>query len=349
VDVQGIIITGRRMVENQRLTVPDPNESDFVIQVEYCGLCTPEQRVYRGAKPTYPYWGGHELSGLVVAVSHGLRTPIHVGDRVAVLLMQRCGRCHACRRGLDNHCAYMHPLDAVGVPAGPGGLRDYVAVPAYKVFSVPVDLPPHMGALIEPVACVARSVQRANAKNEDFVAVVGGGTMGIIHTALLAAKGCRVHLFDDDALTHQAASAAGAHCVGPISQLCDPERVKQWTDGWGFDHVFCTRGGIGGIQSALNAVARGGCVVLFQSIPQIDLIALAANSLHYREIQIIGTVAQSARDIAAAIKILGSNHAWLHALKTEIFPASRPQDAFERALDSRVNRVIIDLRKSFVI
>src|SRR5262249_5841344 len=110
---------------------------------------------------------------------------------------------------------------------------------------------------------------------------------------------------------------------------------------------FCTRFGTRAIRTGLAVAARGGRVVLYQSIPDDDELSLNANVVHYREIEVIGTIAQSAADVAAAVETLADYHLRFQVLRTEIMPASRPHDAFERALHPHVNRVLIDLRTPF--
>ena len=61
---------------------------------------------------------------------------------------------------------------------------------------------------------------------------------------------------------------------------------------------------------------------------------LKANILHYREIQVIGTVAQSECDGTTALRVLNDNSARFNVLCTEIMPASHPGEAFERAIRS---------------
>lgn len=345
-EVQALIITRARLVETWRLEVPGPTNGDLVVRTEFCGLCTPEQRVYRGSRPTYPYWGGHELSGIVQSVQSE-QGPIKVGDRVAVLLMRRCGVCHACRTGLDNHCAYLQPEIQQGLPLGPGGLTDRIVVPSYKVFTLPPNLPAHQAALVEPIACVARGIDRARPRQGEFAAVIGGGTMGLIHTILLSLKGCCVYLFDDDETTHPIATQAGATFAGEVALLSDPENVRRWTEGWGFDLVFCTRFGVRGVEAGLAGAARGGRLVLYQSNPKDELIAFNPNILHYKEIEVIGTVAQGVADVKTALSLLADNSARFDVLRIEIIAASNPNEAFERAIDPQVNRVLVDLRSPF--
>ena len=52
------------LLETQNIEVP-PTHS-ILVKVNMCGICTSEQRVFKGtANKPYPYWGGHELFGCV--------------------------------------------------------------------------------------------------------------------------------------------------------------------------------------------------------------------------------------------------------------------------------------------
>src|SRR5262249_20244958 len=149
---------------------------------------------------------------------------------------------------------------------GPGGLSERIAVAPYKLFQVPQELTAEMVALTEPVACALRSVRRAKPHPGAFALVFGGGTMGLIHTILLTLEGCKVFLVDDDVATHGPACAAGARHVGPLDTLRGLDPINEFTDGWGFDLVFCTRFGAQAVHTGIRAAARGGRVVLYQSI-----------------------------------------------------------------------------------
>jgi L-iditol 2-dehydrogenase len=83
-------------------------------------------------------------------------------------------------------------------------------------------------------------------------------------------------------------------------------------------------------------------VGLYQSIPDGDEVRVGANLLHYRELSLVGTIAQTARNVEAAIALLAERPDLLGALRTAIVPASRATEAFEMSLDPRVNRVLVD-------
>ncbi|EJZ17895.1 L-iditol 2-dehydrogenase, partial [Rhizobium sp. Pop5] len=104
------------------------------------------------------------------------------------------------------------------------------------------------------------------------------------------------------------------------------------------------RFGVRGIQGAIAAASRGARIVLYQSIPTSDLLSVGANFLHYREIELIGTIAQSADDVRNAIRTIVEHAARFDVLQVNLWPSSNAQEAFEQALDPRVNRVMLDFR-----
>jgi L-iditol 2-dehydrogenase len=258
--------------------------------------------------------------------------------------MQRCGACSACRAGLDNHCAYLHPDDPSVRPAGPRGFSNRIVVPPYKAFPVPPHLPAEAAALAEPVACVLRSVRQGSPRAGETAVVVGAGTMGLLHAVLLLLHGCRVLILGDNLSVPSLITEAGAR-VAAFAALSEPVQLRALIGGDEPDMIFCTRHGAEGIRKAVGAVARGGRVILYQSIRGDDSLTIPSNLLHYREIKLIGTIAQSMRDMADAIELLAMHTILFSCLRLEVTPMSLLPDAFEQALSPEVHRVLLDFRE----
>ncbi|MGB7924866.1 MAG: alcohol dehydrogenase catalytic domain-containing protein [Pyrinomonadaceae bacterium] len=338
--VRGLIINSERNVSLNSFSIRPSGEEYARIRVEACGLCTWEQRVYRGVKQTYPFWGGHEVCGTVDSIGGSNSNNLKEGERVALALMRRCGDCYYCQRGLDNHCVYVRP-EAVGdIPQGPRGLSDLMIVPAYQVFPLSLHVSAADGALVEPTACVLRSIDKGRVSSGNTAVVIGSGTMGLIHTSLLKRAGCKVALCGDDS-DFGRASAAGADVVLSLNSNNLEEEILAITEGHGADAVFCTRGGVVGIEFAVKIVGRGGRVVLYQSIRGLDVSSLKANDLHYREIEIVGTISQTISDFQRAAELVSSHAGLLDFLATEVVDAERGNFAFEQAMNPRINRVLV--------
>ena len=347
-DTKAIIMTEPGRADLRDISVPVAASETVLLRVELCGVCTPEQRVFRGASQTYPYWGGHELSAVVEEdKTPNVLRPLEPGTRVALGLMPRCGHCDVCRRGLDNHCAYVNravlPVKSEDF-RGPGGFTTRIAVERYKVFVYPDDVPTETVALTEPVACCLRSIKAGDVRPGATVAVFGAGTMGRIHAALLKNIGCRVLVFDNDEAARDAVAAHGADHVGEMAGGYVAEVVSDLTKGEGVAAAFCTRGGSQAVDSAIEVSRRGGSVVLYQSLPRDKTLSVDLNYLHYQEIKLIGTIAQSANDLAEARDLLSANPAFYEKLALRTVDAQQPETALNAALEPGINRALVDFR-----
>jgi L-iditol 2-dehydrogenase len=340
--VTGLIIPRAGHVEGERLEVSDAAADELVVRVAACGLCTWEQRVFRGAKPTYPFWGGHEVCGVVEESGPDAREDLLPGDFVALALMRRCGACHACRRGLDNHCAYLRPeVNDDSLPRGPRGLSDRLVVPAYQAVRLDSLVGWRRGTLIEPLACSLRSVRRSGVTTGDEAVVIGGGTLGALHTAALAAAGVRVLVCDLDGRAGDQMKRAGASlCLSGTPEEVTAAILEECGAG-GVSAVFCTRGGPAWIEAAVRMCRRDGTVVLFQSVRGEDRISFSANDLHYREIRVIGSISQRLEDFVQAAALVKLRPQILDCISTESFSHEQAREAFRRSVENCVNRVLV--------
>ena len=183
------VFTAPGKVEVRTIPMPQPEGRQVLVQVKACAICTWEQRFYRGSKPEdYPFRGGHEASGVVVAKGPHALCDAQVGDPVCLEIMVRCGQCHYCRRGMDNLCLNDRGGALPGQPWGPGGMSDYVLVDDYMVYRASGGQDFAELALAEPVSCVARGIRRTPLSFGDTAVVQGAGVMGLLHLQLLTRR-----------------------------------------------------------------------------------------------------------------------------------------------------------------
>ena len=127
-------IHGPGQVEVREIPMPEPGDRQVLVQVKACAICTWEQRFYRGSRvEDYPFRGGHEASGVIVAKGRGAQCDAGVGDPVCLEIMVRCGQCYYCRRAWIT-CASTTGGALPGQPWGPGGMSDYVLVEDYMIY-----------------------------------------------------------------------------------------------------------------------------------------------------------------------------------------------------------------------
>ncbi len=119
----------------RRLPVPRPGPRQVLIEVTACGVCHTELDEIEGrtAPPRLPVVPGHQVVGRVVERG-GDAHRYEPGDRVGVAwIYSACGKCPACRRGLENLCA---DFKATGRDAD-GGYAGWMAVDEDFAYAIP--------------------------------------------------------------------------------------------------------------------------------------------------------------------------------------------------------------------
>src|SRR4051812_49548315 len=153
--------------------VPEP-DGEVPVRVMAATACGTDAKMLRHGHRVlggYPARFGHETAG--VREDTGGR--VLVGDSVA------CGRCEPCRAGRTQVCH-----DMLWVL---GGFAELIAAPAAALHPIPDGLDFAGAAMAEPLAGCGHAVARAGDRDAGEVAVLGGGTMGLMIAGLLVLAG----------------------------------------------------------------------------------------------------------------------------------------------------------------
>ena len=299
------------------LPTPGPGSGD-IVRPAVVGICGSDLHFFRGEFRAMPgTTPGHEIAGYR-----------EDGTAVAVEPTLSCGQCPSCRRGQAPTC---RQLRLMGISA-PGGLQEYVTVPAGNVHPLPAGISVDIGALAEPLAVCVRALNRAETPAGARVLVLGSGTIGLL--AAMLASG----LADEVAVTarypHQAelATAMGASTVFEPGS----PQVLDWARGNPVDLVIETVGGPADtLAEAIQAVRPGGTVVPL-GVFTTDVL-VPARKLVNQEVRVIGSVVYGHEghqsEFAAAVGLLPRFVDRLTLLKSATYPLERANDAFEHALD----------------
>ncbi len=215
-------------------TVPDPEPSvdGVVVRVLACGVCRSDWHAWSGADPDVelPITPGHEYCGEVVAVGPRV-TRWRAGDRVIAPFILACGRCSDCAKGHQTICA-----DQI-VPGFTcdGAFAEYISVAHAdaNLTALPDNMDPAIAAALGCRVTTAWQalVGRAQVQGGEWVAVFGGGGVGISTLILAKALGARVVVVDIDADKLTYAKGLGADAVVDASQVDASQAVKELTNG----------------------------------------------------------------------------------------------------------------------
>ncbi|WP_171207552.1 MULTISPECIES: zinc-dependent alcohol dehydrogenase family protein [unclassified Ruegeria] len=226
------LIGYRQPLEVMQVPDPEPAADGVVLRLLACGVCRSDWHAWSGADPDVilPMTPGHEYCGEVVAVGPDVKR-WRTGDRVIAPFVLACGRCPDCAQGHQTICA-----DQV-VPGFTcdGAFAEYVAVAHAdaNLSQLPETIAPEIGAALGCRVTTAWQalVGRAKVQGGEWIAVFGGGGVGVSTLLLGKALGARVIVvdIDDDKLAY--ATSLGADAVVNATNTDAPQAVKDLTSG----------------------------------------------------------------------------------------------------------------------
>jgi L-iditol 2-dehydrogenase len=322
--------------------IPEPKPGEILVRLHATAICTWEQRTYSGAQHnTFPFVGGHESAGEVVAFGAGVTSELQVGERVA-LGPSSCGRCHWCLTGQDRACK-QHYAGAVkyGDAWGPGGFAEYKSHPADGVYPVG-DAPYDQASLSEPLSCALHATRMLDLYVGEDVVVLGAGVMGLMNVIAAKKRGARVIVSEIDAGRLARAKAIGADELIDASEVDPVARVRELTGGRGAEAVIAAIGHEKANEQGLAMLADRGRYVLFAAAHPEPTLALSPNELHNRETGVLGVVSKDKQDFYTASRLIRYGQVDLAPLIDVRFPLERVGDAMDHALRPGTYRVIVE-------
>ncbi len=339
-----VVLTGPGQLVFQDVPIPTPGPGQVLVNVLACALCTWEQRTYTGEEKFVPLLGGHEMSGIVVAVGKGVLLDVKEGDQVSIAGLNRCGQCESCRRGYDNICDNARKMNKnPGDIYGPGGLGQYVLAPAEDVFVFRPAVPFEHAALTEPLACVLRSVKRAAIQQAEKVVIIGGGIMGLLHLQLVKDfHGVVIVSEPVEGRRKKALELGATYTLDPLKEDY-VTRVQELTGGRGADVTFVCVSQAPVIEPAINASAKNGRVLMYSSIhPRGTKFEVDPNIFHNNEVTLTGTMSQTRQDFFESAELIGKGLIDLQPLVSAMYPLREVQQAFEAALQLDTYRIVVN-------
>ena len=336
------VISGERKIEIVEKVLKQPEGNQVLVKIDSCAICTLEQRLFSGVMKRYPFAGGHEAAGTVVAIGREVKS-LKAGDKVATRMLTSCGECYYCRSGHENQCVISFKAEIHEGIGGPGGFAQYMMLDAKVLFKMADDLELIHAALSEPLACCVHSINNANIELGSDVVVIGVGIMGAFHIQLAKMRGARVIACEVDEDRLEIAKKMGADILVNSKEVNAIEKVKELTEGRGADVVFCTAALSQLAADSIHMTDKVGCVVMSPSFPPDKPIELNVNSVHSTEMNITGAVNANTRDFLVATKLLSAKMIDPSLLISEVVPFERIEYAFERAIDPKTYRVIVKM------
>jgi L-iditol 2-dehydrogenase len=327
--MKALLLSQYNHLEMTDCPVPTPGAHEVLVRVAACGICGSDVHGYDGSsgRRIPPIVMGHEAAGTIAALGSGVAN-FAVNDRVTFDSTISCGDCAYCRRGEINLC---ENREVLGVSCGDyrraGAFAEYVTVPAHIVYRLPETISFPEAALLEAVAVAVHAVSLAKITPNSTALVMGAGTIGLLCMQALRVEGCaRVFIADIDESRLEVAKTLRATLTLKAGSDLN-KQVKQLTNGEGVALVVEAVGRNKTVTSSIDAVRKGGTVILVGNIsPEVTL---PLQKVVTRQIRLQGSCA-SAGEYPRSIELMASGGINVKPLITAVAPLAEGPEWFKR-------------------
>ena len=318
------VLCGIECLEVRKVPRPQISPHQVLVRVLAVGLCGTDLHIFAGhvnyntdkqglpiPLSTQPQILGHEISGYVEQVGSEVRD-LQVGDQVVIdqglncVSMQRHNLCEYCQTGDSHQCEFYAEHGLTGLP---GGLAEFIAVPAVNAVRVNSKLDAAEAALVEPLGCVlhsSESVARAAHKRYSVngetakhrartMLICGAGPAGLLFIQYLR------NVLGYDGLLLVSEPNEGKRKLAKhfcADEVIDPDNsdlvqtVSERTEGKGVDYLI-EASGIGQVFASIPRLIRKQATVLLYGHGHAGVDLSVLNNVMFKEPTLVTPVGAS--------------------------------------------------------
>jgi L-iditol 2-dehydrogenase len=317
---------------------PEPGPGEILVRTKACGICTGDIMPWY-LKRKAPLVFGHEPVGIIERAGAEV-AGFNAGDRVFVHHHAPCFACEACRRGEFVQCDTWRATNIK-----PGGMAEYFVVGKENLrdtHKLPASLADADGVLIEPAACVVKSINRSALKRGESILIIGLGIMGMLHVKIARNRGAGkiigADLFESRA---RRAVELGADIGLVVEGDNLPEQVREATGGAMADVVIVGPGTPRAITTGIACAGKGATVVQFTSTPPGEELTVKPHDLYFNETRLVPSYSCGPDDTRESLRLIESGVLTARELVTHSFPLAQIGDAFQAAQKPDSLKVVV--------
>ncbi|MBX7146330.1 MAG: NAD(P)-dependent alcohol dehydrogenase [Alphaproteobacteria bacterium] len=320
----------------------DPNPSDVVIKIDYCGICHTDIHQVRNEwkNSTYPMVPGHEIVGTVVKIGTKV-TKYKVGDKVGVgCFVDSCRVCSSCQNHLEQYClngmsATYNSVERDGKTKTQGGYSDHIVVDENYVLRIPQNLSLDAAA---PLLCAGITLYSPlmhwKASKGKKIAIIGLGGLGHMGVKLAHALEAEVTVLSHSTKKENDAKKLGADYFYSTQ---NPETFKK-LQGY-FDLIINTVSAVLDWNQYLSLVKIDGHMVVVGA-PDAPVPIMAFSLVAGRK-TLAGSMIGGIKETQEMLDFCGKHNI---VSDIELIPIQQVNQAYERILKSDVRyRFVIDM------
>ncbi|MDR1558634.1 MAG: galactitol-1-phosphate 5-dehydrogenase [Clostridiales bacterium] len=323
--------------EIQRIDIPIPDADEVLVKVKACAICGSDIHGMDGGtgRRIPPIVMGHEASGIIVKTGEAVKS-YKEGQRVTFDSTVYCNKCKYCESGDVNLCDDRRVL---GVSCGDyrmnGAFAEYVAVKEYTIYPLPENVSYEQAALVEPLSVAIHAIHRIVLNQDDSVAVIGAGSIGLMVISALKAMGLQTVISSDidDNRLHRAMNF-GATAVINTSRRDGLTEVLSLTNGKGTDASFEAVGLQDTVDLSVNCLRKGGKTVWIGNLAKTVQVPL--QEIVTRQLSLFGTCA-CAGEYVESLKLISEGKVDAGALLSLKAPLENGGEIFHRLRSGKEN------------
>lgn len=317
---------------------PEVGPDDILVRASACGICSGDIMPWYIRRKA-PLVLGHEPVGVVEEAGAAVRG-FRPGERVFVHHHAPCFSCAACRRGEYVQCATWRATKIT-----PGGMAEYFLVSAENqrdTLRLPDDVADIDGVLVEPAACVVKSIRRSGLKPGETILVIGLGIMGMMHVKLARHQGAGLVIGADLFETRASRAKVLGADIGLVVSGDDlTEQIRQITDGAMADVVIVGPGTARALTTGIAAAGKGATVVQFTATPPEEEMLVRPHDLYFNETRLIPSYSCGPDDTREALELVRRGVLNARELVTHRFPLARICEAYDQAQKPDSLKVVV--------
>ncbi|MHA1226105.1 MAG: alcohol dehydrogenase catalytic domain-containing protein [Candidatus Hodarchaeales archaeon] len=338
------LMYGPADVRIEEVLTPKPEAEEVLVEVESVGVCATDVKKYTGRSSCkYPIILGHEFSGTIVELGKEV-TNYKIGDRITANPDTPCMHCYYCLQSKYNLCTNLSVIGYGTEEIEPinGAFAQYVKVPTWNLIRIEENVDFDEATFIEPLACVVRSLERAEPKPGDLAVILGDGRIGLLHVQL--AKETGVDKIIITGLVEERLNLAkrlGADEIINVKSV-NPVEFLFKCNSEGANVVVDTTGSITAAEQGIQMLAPHGRFIAFAGFPKGQTLSVNPRDLHYKEIVLTGSFGYgSLMDYYTAGHLIARKRINVRKLITSIRPLDELEEGFKEIAELRSIRTII--------
>jgi S-(hydroxymethyl)glutathione dehydrogenase/alcohol dehydrogenase len=342
----------------EEVDIDPPRTGEVKVKLAATAVCHSDIHLFKGELPgKLPCIGGHESAGYVDEVGKGVKD-LSPGDSVVLSLLESCGTCPACLKGLSHLCrtnwaseneTRTRTKKGQGLFSAyrTGTFAEYAVVDRSQVVKIPADMPLDRAALLAcgVITGFGAVVNRARPGVFDSCVIIGVGGVGLNSVQGAAISGAYPVIAVDitDRKLEAARDFGATHTVNP-SRVDAVAAVKELTGGQGADYVFVT---VGNAEAVMQGFAMSGLrgMTVIVGLPKFsDTLNFSPFPFILEERVLTGSfmgTTQLQTEIPKLVELYQAGILKLDELITGRYPLEKINEAIDEVLAGKALRNVI--------